>query len=130
MKKRRKIIVYIATSADGYIARPDGNVDWLNQPRSADDYGMGAFYQSIDTVIWGPKTYEPLLQKFASGKAKATARSEKPKAQTQHEVFIVTFRVISWIVVEANSSGIAVPILIVKEGLRSCAGEKDGRVRT
>ena len=27
----RKIIVYIATSADGYIARPDGDVDWLNR---------------------------------------------------------------------------------------------------
>jgi riboflavin biosynthesis pyrimidine reductase len=30
---KRKIIVHIATSADGYIARPDGNVDWLtNRP--------------------------------------------------------------------------------------------------
>ena len=29
MPKRRKIIVHIATSADGYIARPDGELDWL-----------------------------------------------------------------------------------------------------
>jgi dihydrofolate reductase len=41
-KPMRKIIVYIATSADGYIARPDGNVDWLNRPRPAGNYGMGA----------------------------------------------------------------------------------------
>ena len=40
MKSKRKIIVYIAISADGYIARPDGNVDWLNRPRTAGDYGM------------------------------------------------------------------------------------------
>jgi dihydrofolate reductase len=38
-----KIIVYIATSADGFIARPDGSVDWLNRPRTAGDYGMGEF---------------------------------------------------------------------------------------
>ena len=56
----RKIIVYIATSADGYIARPDGSVDWLNRPRS-DDYGMAAFYRSIDTILWGRKTYEVAL---------------------------------------------------------------------
>jgi dihydrofolate reductase len=53
----RKIIVYIATSADGYIARPDGNVDWLNRPRPAGDYGMSEFFKSIDTVLWGRKTF-------------------------------------------------------------------------
>jgi dihydrofolate reductase len=58
----RKIIVYIATSADGYIARPDGSVDWLNRPRTAGDYGMGAFYRSIDTILWGRKTYELALE--------------------------------------------------------------------
>jgi hypothetical protein len=40
----RKIIVYVATSADGYIARPDGNVDWLDRPRTAGDYDMRSFY--------------------------------------------------------------------------------------
>ena len=33
MVHRRKIIVYIATSADGFIGRPDGSVDWLDRPR-------------------------------------------------------------------------------------------------
>jgi dihydrofolate reductase len=61
MKNKRKIIVYIATSADGYIARPDGNVDWLNRPRTAGDYGMGAFFKSIDTILWGRKTYDVSL---------------------------------------------------------------------
>jgi dihydrofolate reductase len=32
MKRERKIIVSIAMSADGYIARADGSVDWLNRP--------------------------------------------------------------------------------------------------
>jgi dihydrofolate reductase len=61
MKARRRIIVYIATSADGYIARPDGSVEWLNRrPRTA-DYGMNAFYSTIDTILWGRKTYDWVL---------------------------------------------------------------------
>ena len=58
----RKIVVYIATSADGFIARPDGSVDWLNRPRTAGDYGMGAFRRSIDSIVLGRKTYEFGLQ--------------------------------------------------------------------
>ena len=58
MKARRKIIVYIATSADGYIARPDGDVEWLTRrPRNV-DYGMGNFYPAIDTILWGRRTYD------------------------------------------------------------------------
>jgi len=57
MPTRRKIIVYIATSADGYIARKDGRVDWLNRPMPKGSYGMAAFYRSIDTILWGHKTY-------------------------------------------------------------------------
>ena len=34
MVRKRKIIVYIATSADGFIARSDGSVDWLDRPLS------------------------------------------------------------------------------------------------
>jgi dihydrofolate reductase len=59
--KARKIIVYIATSADGYIARPDGDVEWLNRMPHKFDYGMRAFYRSIDTILWGRKTYDWLL---------------------------------------------------------------------
>lgn len=54
----RKIIAYVATSADGYIAQPDGGVAWLNRPRPPGDYGMGAFYRSVDTVVMGRKTYD------------------------------------------------------------------------
>jgi dihydrofolate reductase len=42
-------------------ARPDGDVDWLNRPRTAGDYGMHSFYRSIDTILWGRKTYELAL---------------------------------------------------------------------
>jgi dihydrofolate reductase len=61
MARKRKIIVYIAASADGFIARLDGSVDWLERPRPKGNYGMGAFYQSIDTIVWGRKTYDMAL---------------------------------------------------------------------
>jgi dihydrofolate reductase len=54
----RKIIVYIATSADGYIARPDGDFAWLNRKTVKGDYGIAKFYKKIDSVIMGRKTYE------------------------------------------------------------------------
>lgn len=63
---QRKIIAYIATSADGFIARRDGNVDWLNYSRTAGDYGMGAFFKTIDTILWGRKTYA-LGQRMSKG---------------------------------------------------------------
>ncbi len=62
MARKRKIIVYIATSADGFIARPDGSVDWLDRPHPKGNYGMGAFYKSIDTILWGRKTYDVALE--------------------------------------------------------------------
>ena len=71
MSPRRKIIVYIATSADGYIARADGNVDWLNRRPRNIDYGMGAFYSKIDTILWGRKTYDGLV-KYYKQKGKQT----------------------------------------------------------
>jgi dihydrofolate reductase len=58
MKFTRQIIVYIATSADGYIARPNGDVEWLNRLPRKSDYGMRAFYSSIDTILFGRKTYD------------------------------------------------------------------------
>jgi dihydrofolate reductase len=57
VKRRRKVIVEIATSADGYIARHDGDVSWLDRPQPKGHYGMAVFMKSIDTILWGRKTY-------------------------------------------------------------------------
>lgn len=61
MVRKRKIIVYIATSADGFIARLDGSVDWLDRPQPKGNYGMGVFVKSIDTILWGRKTCDMAL---------------------------------------------------------------------
>ena len=63
MNRRRKVIVHIGTSADGYIARPDGGLEWLtSRPKPEGFYGMGAFMRSIDTKLLGRKTYEASLR--------------------------------------------------------------------
>jgi dihydrofolate reductase len=56
---KRKIIVNIATSADGYVARTDGNLDWLTRrPAPKGFYGLPEFSRSIDAKILGRKTYD------------------------------------------------------------------------
>lgn len=80
-RAQRKIIVYIATSADGYIARSNGSVDWLNRPMPKGDYGMTAFARSIDTILWGRKTYDFAAKMGgvgAYGKVKHYAFSHQP----------------------------------------------------
>src|SRR2546430_1627837 len=61
--KSRKIVVNVATSADGYVARPDGDLEWLtSRPAPKGFYGMGKFMQSIDAKVLGRKTYEVSVQ--------------------------------------------------------------------
>jgi len=63
MTKGRRVIVHIATSADGYIARSDGDLEWLtSRPAPEGFYGMNAFMKSIDTKVLGRKTYEVSLR--------------------------------------------------------------------
>ena len=71
LPKPRRVIVHIGTSADGYIARPDGDLEWLtSRPAPKGFYGMEAFMKSIDTKVLGRKTYEvsrSMGAKFDSG---------------------------------------------------------------
>lgn len=54
-----KISIYIAVSIDGYIARKDGGLDWLEYGHTGDeDYGFKKFINSIDALILGRNTYE------------------------------------------------------------------------
>ena len=61
--KRRNVIVNIGTSADGFIARPDGDLEWLtSRPAPKGFYGMSAFVKSIDTKVLGRNSYEASLR--------------------------------------------------------------------
>lgn len=60
----RKIVLYIAASLDGYIARPDGSIDWLEDKDYAiagEDFGYSDFFQTIDTTLMGHSTYKVVL---------------------------------------------------------------------
>lgn len=57
-----EIVYYVAASVDGFIATPDGGIDWLKPfEGGAEDYGYAEFYASVDCVLLGRKTYEQCL---------------------------------------------------------------------
>lgn len=59
---RPQCSVYVATSLDGFIARSNHAVDWLSLvERTGEDYGFKDFFESIDTMVMGRKTYETAL---------------------------------------------------------------------
>ncbi len=60
-----KISIFIAMSIDGYIAREDGNLDWLETVHPAEplrqDCGFHQFFASVDALVMGRNTYEKVL---------------------------------------------------------------------
>ncbi len=60
-----KCSVFIATSLDGFISRPDGSIDWLNAANEAvspgEDCGFGDFMANVDTLVMGWNTFEQVL---------------------------------------------------------------------
>lgn len=90
-RSRRKFVVFIATSADGYIARLDGDVGWLDRPRPPGNYGMDSFFRSIDTILWGRKTYDKGIEMGGSvgsfgAKVKNYVFSRRPPRFSAHDV--------------------------------------------
>lgn len=59
----RKVILYIAASLDGYIAKPNDDLSFLSIVQKDDeDYGYSVFINSVDTVILGRKTYNWVMK--------------------------------------------------------------------
>jgi dihydrofolate reductase len=64
-KQMRKISLFIATSLDGYIAKPNDDLSFLKLvEKEGEDYGYKEFTDSIDTLIIGRKTYDYVLQEI------------------------------------------------------------------
>jgi len=57
------IIVYIATSLDGHIAKKDGNIEWLMEVPNPEnsDFGFSEFIERIDGIIMGKNTFETVV---------------------------------------------------------------------
>jgi len=58
-----KVSVFIAASMDGYIAREDGGIDWLENPNADpdQDYGYQAFINGIDAILMGRNTFNVVM---------------------------------------------------------------------
>lgn len=63
LKLKMANYIYIATSLDGYIATPDGGVEWLNDIPNPDksDFGFADFMDCVDCLLMGRRTYEAVL---------------------------------------------------------------------
>ncbi|MBV7506586.1 dihydrofolate reductase family protein [Bacillus sp. sid0103] len=61
MDSFRKVVLFIATSLDGFIARENGSLDWLFAIEGEGDNGFTQFYQTIDTIVMGRGTYDYLM---------------------------------------------------------------------
>jgi len=60
--EKRRVILYIAMSLDGYIATEEGSLDWLSLVEMpGQDYGYETFVRQVDTVIMGRKTFESIV---------------------------------------------------------------------
>lgn len=55
--------LYMATSKDGFIADKQGNLDWLSYAaQEGEDYGFTPFFDSVECLIMGEKTYLKLME--------------------------------------------------------------------
>jgi dihydrofolate reductase len=52
--------VFVGTSVDGFIARPNGDLDWLPEG-GGEPHGYDEFIASVDAIVIGRKTFETVL---------------------------------------------------------------------
>ncbi|GIZ08164.1 dihydrofolate reductase family protein [Flavobacterium sp. UMI-01] len=63
----RKLSLFIASSVDGYIAKPNDDLSFLKLvEKEGEDYGYAAFTATIDTIIIGRKTYDYVVKEIGS----------------------------------------------------------------
>jgi dihydrofolate reductase len=76
--------VFCGVSLDGFLAKPDGDLDWMTgegpDDASGQDHGYEAFVADIDTFVWGRKTFEKVMtfDKWHHGDKRVVVLSSKP----------------------------------------------------
>lgn len=63
MSNKRNLVLFIAASLDGYIATEDDSLDWLFKIDGEGDNGYSEFYDTIDTILMGKRTYDWIVEK-------------------------------------------------------------------
>lgn len=58
------VTVYVGTTLDGFIARPDGGIDFLldDPPGPEEDFGFAAFFATVDALVMGRRSFEKVLE--------------------------------------------------------------------
>lgn len=62
MMGRRKVVLYIAASLDGFIATEDHDLNWLLSIDGEGDNGYSKFYDTVDTILLGRVTYDWIMK--------------------------------------------------------------------
>lgn len=91
----RRVILALAVSLDGYIARENGDVDWLSMEDLTEAADEGReFFASIDTILLGRKTYEKGLEMGGSETAFSSTMnyifSRTPRASKSENIKFVS----------------------------------------
>ncbi|MCT1538288.1 MULTISPECIES: dihydrofolate reductase family protein [Lysinibacillus] len=87
----REILVFIAGSLDGFIAKENDDLQWLEETEGEGDNGYGDMYQTIDTVIMGKRTYDYILEHikpFPYPDKKCYVFSTTQTGENEHVTFI------------------------------------------
>lgn len=90
--KERRLMLYIAASLDGYIATADEDLEWLLSVEGEGDNGFSEFYDTVDTILLGRKTYDWIMthegQNFPYKGKECYVFSRTPHDRTEHVTFL------------------------------------------
>jgi len=60
--EKRNLVLFIASSLDGYIATKDDSLEWLFNVEGEGDNGYSEFYETVDTILLGKRTYDWIME--------------------------------------------------------------------
>ncbi|WP_391559170.1 dihydrofolate reductase family protein [Robertmurraya sp.] len=89
----RKVVLFIATSLDGYIATNEESLDWLFQVEGEGDNGYSEFYETVDTILMGRRTFDWVMNQvngqfpYVGKESFVFSRSKQP-VHDQHVKFV------------------------------------------
>ncbi|HWL12802.1 MAG TPA: dihydrofolate reductase family protein [Ureibacillus sp.] len=92
MSEKRKLVIFIASSLDGYIATKEDSLEWLFKVEGEGDNGYSEFYETVDTVVMGKRTYDWLmrqdLEEFPYINKECYVFTKSPQEENEHVKFV------------------------------------------
>ncbi|WP_204696534.1 dihydrofolate reductase family protein [Geomicrobium sediminis] len=92
MIMNRKVVAFIASSLDGYIATENESLEWLFNVEGEGDNGFSEFYETIDTVVMGKRTYDWVMYQeageFPYKDKKCYVFTRSSATDTEHVTFV------------------------------------------